>query len=111
MNIIAEFQMVCGDCGSLAIKIENPLSASRETIVCCGDCGAPRGTVGALRDLAVQTDAYVVATRQRLPKEKSCSELVSLHNELQSLRRKVRMAEASRTCPARLVRLVTRIKR
>jgi hypothetical protein len=33
MSNNVEFQMVCGDCGSLAIKIENPVSASRETIV------------------------------------------------------------------------------
>ena len=92
MNNEIEFQMVCCDCGSLAIKIENPVSASREAIVHCGDCGASRGTMGALRDLAVR--ANVLPTRQRLPKENSCSELVTLHNELQGLRRKVQMAEA-----------------
>jgi hypothetical protein len=86
-----EFQMVCCDCGSLAIKIENPVSASRETIVHCGECGASRGTMGALRDLAVRAH---VPTRQRSPKETSCSELVSLHNELQTLRRRVQMAES-----------------
>jgi hypothetical protein len=92
MNNNVEFQMVCGDCGGLAIKIENPISASRETIVCCGDCGASRGTMGALRDLAVRPDAHVLPTRPRLPKVKSSSELVSLHKELQSLRRKVQLA-------------------
>ena len=56
MNIDLEFQMVCCDCGSLAIKIENPTSASRETIVHCGECGASRGTIGALRDLAVRAN-------------------------------------------------------
>jgi hypothetical protein len=49
MSNNVEFQMVCGDCGSLAIKIENPVSASRETIVHCRDCGASRGTMGALK--------------------------------------------------------------
>src|SRR5271169_161656 len=92
MNNDLEFQMVCWDCGSLAIKIENPVSASRETIVHCGECGASRGTIGALRDLAVR--ANVLGTRQRSPKEDSCSELVSLHNELQTLRRRVQMAES-----------------
>jgi hypothetical protein len=81
MNNDLEFQM----------KIENPVSASRETIVHCSECGASRGTMGALRDLAVR--AHVPPTRQRPPKDNSCSELVSLHNELQSLRRKVQMAE------------------
>ena len=37
-----EFEMVCGDCGSLAIKIDKPVSASRKTIVYCGECGASR---------------------------------------------------------------------
>jgi hypothetical protein len=66
MNNDLEFQMVCCDCGSLTIKIENPVSASREAIVHCGECGASRGTMGALRDLAVR--ANVLPTKQRLPK-------------------------------------------
>jgi len=45
-----DFQIVCGKCGSLAVKIENPERASRETIVYCSDCGASRGTIGGLRD-------------------------------------------------------------
>ena len=93
MNNNVEFQMVCGDCGSLAIKIENPVSASRETIVHCRDCGASRGTMGALRDLAVRPDAHVLPMRRR--KAKSRSELVALHKELQSLRREVQIAESN----------------
>ena len=89
-----EFQTVCCDCGSLAINIEDPVNASRGTIVHCGECGASRGTVGALRDLAAR--AHVPSKRQQLQTEKSCSELVSLHKELQSLRRKVRMSELPR---------------
>jgi hypothetical protein len=85
MNTSFDVQMVCGECGSFAIKIENPESASREAIVYCGDCGASRGTAGALRDLAVRPDAHVLPARQRLRKAKFCSELVALHNELQSL--------------------------
>jgi hypothetical protein len=97
MNNNVEFQMVCGDCGSLAITIENPVSASRKTIVYCGECGASRGTVGALRDLAVRPDAHVLPTRPRLPKVKSISELLSMHKEL-SLRRKVHLVvSATRT--------------
>jgi hypothetical protein len=93
MNNKVEFQMVCGDCGSLAIKIENPVSASRKTIVFCGECGASRGTVGALRDLAVRPDAHVLSTRPRVLKVKSSTELVSMHKEVQSLRRKVQLVE------------------
>jgi len=93
-----DFQIVCGKCGSLAVKIENPERASRETIVYCGDCGASRGTMGGLRDLARLPEA-----RRRVPKAKSCSELVALQKshselvallkELQGLRRKVQTAE------------------
>ena len=89
-----EFQMVCGDCGSLAIKIDKPVSASRKTIVYCGECGASRGTMGALRDLAVRPDAHVLPTRPRVPKVKSSSELLSMHKELQSLRRKVQLVKS-----------------
>jgi hypothetical protein len=88
-----EFQMVCCDCGSLAIKIEDPVGASRETIVHCGECGASRGTMGALRDLAVR--AHVPSNRQQLQTDNSGSELVSLHRELQSLRRRVQTKESN----------------
>ena len=47
------FQIVCTNCGCLSIKIEEPLTATREAIVYCGDCGTSRGTVGSLRDLSV----------------------------------------------------------
>ena len=94
MDKNVEFQMVCGDCGSLAIKIENPVTASRKTIVYCGECRASRGTLGALkRDLAVRPDAHVLPTRPRVPKVKSSSELVWMHKEVQSLRRKVQLVE------------------
>jgi hypothetical protein len=99
-----DFQIVCGKCGSLAVKIENPERASRETIVYCGDCGASRGTMGGLRDLALLPEAHdVLPPRRRVPKAKSCSELVALQKshselvallkELQGLRRKVQTAE------------------
>jgi hypothetical protein len=104
MHTGVDFQIFCGDCGSLAIRIENPESASRETIVYCGDCDAPRGTVGGLRDLAVRPDAHVLPMRQRLRKAQFRSELVALHNELQSLRRKVQIAESRwRTAPPNVV--------
>ena len=59
MNINVEFQMVCDDCGSLTIRIENPEGAPRETVVYCGHCGASRGTMGALRDLADRLNPHV----------------------------------------------------
>jgi hypothetical protein len=103
-----DFQIVCGKCGGLAVKIENPEQASRETIVYCGDCGVSRGTMGGLRDLAVLPVAHdVLPPTRRLPRAKSHSELVTLqkshgelvtlHKELQDLRRKVQRAEARRS--------------
>ena len=96
MNNDVNFQMVCDTCGCLGIKIENPEQASRETLVYCGDCGNSRGTVGALRDLSVRSEAPAIPHTGREIKMKSCSQLVALHQELQSLRRKVAMAESSR---------------
>jgi hypothetical protein len=95
MNNDVDFQMVCGDCGSLAVKIENPEQASREAIIYCGDCGASRGTMGALRDLAVRPDVLaLLPPKQRIPKEKFQSKLVEQYREVQSLRQKVQMAES-----------------
>lgn len=92
MNTDAGFQMVCGNCGSLGIKIENPERASREAIVSCGDCGASRGTIGALRDLAIRPEAHAgLPMKQRVSKTKSASEIIRRHNELQTLRRKGQM--------------------
>jgi hypothetical protein len=96
-----EFQIVCIDCGCLAIRIEDPLKASREAIVYCGDCGGSRGTVGALRDLAVQPNAQaVLPTRSPLTsingrsKDDPQSCLSERYSELQRLRRQVQIAES-----------------
>ena len=67
MSVNVEFQMVCDDCGSLTIKIENPEGASRETVVYCGHCDASRGTMGALRDLADRLNPHAVSLGDRSP--------------------------------------------
>ena len=58
MNTTFDFQMVCGNCGCVGIKIEDPERAPREAAVHCSECGVPRGTMGALRDLAVRPAAH-----------------------------------------------------
>jgi len=108
MSISAEFQMVCGKCGSLTIKIENPEGASRDAIVFCGRCGASRGTIGALRDLALRADSYPMLPRAskspsfsgRSKKPKFPSQILEQFREFQSLRRKVqRVGSLKRTPP------------
>jgi hypothetical protein len=107
MNTCGGFQMVCGECGSLTIKIENPESASGEAIVYCGHCGASRGTMGALRDLAVRTAPHpVLPTRSRLPSlsdrsklKKTPSQILKQFRELQSLRRKVQRVGSLKPTP------------
>jgi len=47
-----KFQFVCGACGSLTIKVSLPDRAPETTVIECGRCNAPRGTLAALRDLA-----------------------------------------------------------
>jgi len=55
-----KFQLVCEACGSLTIKVAHPDRAPGATIVECGRCNSPRGTLAALRDLARQgpSDLY-----------------------------------------------------
>jgi hypothetical protein len=57
MNEHSSFKLVCDVCGSLTIKIENPTTAFPSTIVKCGRCDAPRGTIGALRDYSLTKDS------------------------------------------------------
>jgi hypothetical protein len=103
MNNDADFQIVCVDCGCLAVRIEDPLKASRQAIVYCGDCGVSRGTVGALRDLAVQPNPAVeFSTRsvasckggRTVDESPSCSEISTRYRELRRLRRQVEIAES-----------------
>ena len=94
------FQIVCAKCGCLSIKIEAPLKASRQDIVYCGDCGSSRGTVGELRDLAVQrypdvvfsTPPLAVANGDRTDAQ-PINEMSKRYAELRRLRQQVELAE------------------
>ena len=104
MTINGDFQMVCGDCGSLEIKIENPESASRDAIVCCGHCGASRGTIGALRDLAARYPKLPKASRSpsfgsNFKKRKLPSQTLEQFREFQSFRRRVRRVGSVQSTP------------
>jgi len=88
MDIKVQFQMVCGNCGSLSVKIDDPEKACRETIIYCSNCGASRGTMGALRDLAERPAGLLVAHEAADSKVEVGSGLVALRHRLQSLRPK-----------------------
>ncbi len=49
----SRFKIVCEDCGSLSIKVADPLNSPLSTQVRCGRCGAIRGTLAELQSLAV----------------------------------------------------------
>ena len=50
------FKTVCQECGSLSIKVADPINAPGATPVQCGRCGAVRGTLEELHDLARRGD-------------------------------------------------------
>jgi len=55
----SRFKIVCADCGSLSIKVEDPANQPVTTLVLCSGCGAVRGTLGDLQDLArLATDSF-----------------------------------------------------
>lgn len=88
MDIEVQFQMICSGCGSLSVKIADPERACRETIIYCSNCGASRGTIGALRDLAERPTRLLAAHEAANSKAEDRSKLVVLQQRLQSLRRR-----------------------
>jgi ribosomal protein S27E len=51
-SVRSGFKVVCNDCGSLSIKVADPVNAPETTPVQCGRCGTIRGTLADLHDLA-----------------------------------------------------------
>jgi hypothetical protein len=49
------FKIVCNSCGSLSIKVAKPVQAPGATPVQCGRCGAIRGTLADLQELALRS--------------------------------------------------------
>jgi hypothetical protein len=54
------FSIVCAECGCLSIKIVvDPATAPDTTLIHCGRCGAIRGTLADVHDLARRsTDVF-----------------------------------------------------
>jgi hypothetical protein len=46
------FKVVCDECGSLSIRVADLVHAPLTTRIQCGRCGAARGTLSELHDLA-----------------------------------------------------------
>lgn len=102
MNNDIGFRIVCTNCGCLSIRIEEPLTAEREAVVYCGDCGTPRGTMGALRDLAIQrypdiafsTSSPVLPVSEHTADDpQAVNEISRSYAELRRLRQQVEIAE------------------
>lgn len=49
------FKIVCDDCGSLSIKVADPVRARETTRVECVRCGVVRGTLADRRGLALSS--------------------------------------------------------
>jgi hypothetical protein len=47
-----EFRIVCIQCDALGIAFDGAEDAPSWTTISCRNCGAPRGTLGDLRNLA-----------------------------------------------------------
>jgi hypothetical protein len=113
------FLIVCTNCGCLSIKIEEPVKSSREAIVYCGDCGTSRGTVGALRDLAVQgypdvviptSSAALSADEHTTDEEQPAARISTQYAELRRLRQQVAIAEwlagePNRSCTTKRIKM------
>jgi hypothetical protein len=52
MNRRPEFKLICVNCDSLGITLDFAEDAPSSTLIRCGCCNAPRGTLGDLRVLA-----------------------------------------------------------
>jgi hypothetical protein len=46
----ADYKLICEQCGSLTITLPVGAISSPRTLLHCGRCGAPRGTLQSLRD-------------------------------------------------------------
>lgn len=46
-----EFTLVCDICDSMGVNLDYPEDAPPSTLIRCSICSAPRGTLGALRNL------------------------------------------------------------
>jgi hypothetical protein len=62
MNVRPAFQLLCVNCDALGIVLDYAEDAASSAQIKCRGCGAPCGTLGDLRDLALsgRTDIFSV---------------------------------------------------
>jgi hypothetical protein len=51
-----DFEIICEQCGSLTVALPLEASPAPQSILKCGRCDAPRGTLHALRRRSALTD-------------------------------------------------------
>ena len=51
-----DFKMICEQCGSLTVALPLEASPAPQSVLNCGRCGAPRGTLQALRKRSALAD-------------------------------------------------------
>jgi hypothetical protein len=51
-----DYKMICEQCGSLTVALPVEASPAPQSILKCGRCGAPRGTLQALRKRSALAD-------------------------------------------------------
>jgi hypothetical protein len=56
-----QFKLVCDSCGSLTIVLPSKPQLAPFTVLKCGKCGSPRGTLQALREMSSLGGRYLEA--------------------------------------------------
>jgi hypothetical protein len=52
------FKLVCEQCGSLTVALPIEVQPDPCSILKCGRCGSPRGTLQSLRDTSIQAGIW-----------------------------------------------------
>jgi hypothetical protein len=56
LNDRQKFKLVCEQCGSLTVALPIEAQPGPCSVLKCGRCGSPRGTLQSLRDASIQVD-------------------------------------------------------
>jgi transcription elongation factor Elf1 len=51
-----KYKLVCEKCGSLTVAMPVQAQPDPHSLLKCGRCGSPRGTLQSLRDCSIQAD-------------------------------------------------------